>query len=107
MREGTNLTGGLLYQLGVLQNGSGSERIEFMALRLDDANVHAESRQDLAYAVVQFASQSPAFIILHFQKPRRKITQAFISRFKLGGSFLDPFFKMVMGLAQCHLDQVA
>jgi hypothetical protein len=68
MGEGSNLIGGLLRQLGILGYGSGRKGVGFVGLRLHGADVHAESGQDLADVVVQFAGQPATFVALHLQK---------------------------------------
>src|ERR1700676_5162296 len=71
-----------------------------MGLRLHHRDVHAERCQYLAYAVVQFASQALAFLILHFQQTSGKVAQTLVRGRKFDGSFLNSLFKMVTSFSQ-------
>src|ERR1700676_3130420 len=100
MRQGSNFIGSLLYQCRILLHSSGSEAIQLMGLRLYDSNIHTKGSHNLAYAVVQFASQAPALVILHFEQAGREVPQAFICSLKFRGPFPHSNFQMIAGLAE-------
>jgi hypothetical protein len=52
MRDDANLPANLFYQDGIFRDGSGSRRIEFVRLSLNDRDVQAECREQLPGAVV-------------------------------------------------------
>src|SRR3984885_7221502 len=68
VRDGTNLSGDLFHQHGVLGHGPCSVRIELTRLLLNDRDIHADGGEQLAYAVMQFPRNALAFFILHSLK---------------------------------------
>ena len=80
MRDGANLAGNLFHQIGIFGNRSRRLGIELLGLRLHDADVHADRGQQLADAIVQFAGDALALLILHVLKARGKLRLLLLAR---------------------------
>ncbi len=62
--------------------------------------VHAQSRQQLSYTVVQFARDAASFIILQLQQPSRQVAQILIGCVQVCRSLLHATLEFPLGLEQ-------
>jgi hypothetical protein len=62
---------------------------------LHHADVHLYGCDQLSHAVVQFACESPALLILHSEQLGRELMQTLVGGIKFSRSFLNPLFKFL------------
>src|SRR3954451_19840552 len=68
MRDGANFIADLIHDISVFAQAASTLRAELVSFARQIGNVHGECSQKLADAVVQFASQAPALLILNSEK---------------------------------------
>src|SRR5436190_19447505 len=62
--------------------------------------IHAQSNQQLANAVVQFASETPSLVILQLQQTGREVPQTVVSYVELDRAFSDAALKVRLCFTQ-------
>src|SRR5262249_47450156 len=96
----SNLTPDLSDQFRDVTNQFGSLVVQPVGLLLQPTNVHTDRGYELAYAVMQFASQPSPLFIPHLQQPGRQLTQALIGFTQVRSSLLYSPFEFLTRLAK-------
>src|ERR1700688_1103358 len=98
MRDGSRLLAELLYKARIFRNSAHRSRIQVANLGLHDRNINAESGEQLAHAVMQFARNLPPLFVPDLLQTAGKFPEVGICRLQISRAFLNLAFKLVMRL---------